>query len=104
MNEVIERLKVKFAGEAAVTLDLVAAWLEDARRGGSRQELIDRVREEAHGLKGAAAMLEFTEFRDAAAALEQAAAELCIVDPWPDGAFDRLAALLDAASAVKPGH
>lgn len=102
----IERLKVKFAGEAAVTLDRIAAWLDELREAdvGSRQELVGRVREEAHGLKGAAAVLEFAEFRDAAAALEGAAAELSITEPWPEGALGRLAGLLAAAIDVKPGH
>jgi HPt (histidine-containing phosphotransfer) domain-containing protein len=102
MSEAIERIKARFATEAAATLSEIASAIEELSAGGGRQEAAGRIREQAHGLKGAAAVLEFEEFRDRSAALENAAAELVVSDQWPPDAVGRLGELLASAHAALP--
>lgn len=100
MNEAIERLKVKFAGDASDGLSRIDAWLSALGESGDRA-IVDRIREEAHGLKGAAAVLEFTEFRDRTGALEEFAAGMSTSREWPADAMGHLEALvLDARDAA----
>lgn len=102
MSEVIERLKAKFAVEAAVSLDRIDQWVGELHRGGRRREIAGRIREEAHGLKGAAAVLEFHEFRDRTAALETAAADLGELDEWPMSGVIGLENLAREARQAQP--
>ncbi len=102
MSEVIERLKVKFVGEASISLDRIAEWINELHHDGSRAELVGRIREEAHGLKGAAAVLEFEEFRDRTADLENAAALLSETEAWAINAVVGLEKYLAAARVAAP--
>lgn len=102
MSEVIERLKGKFVSEAATSLGRIAEWIAELHRGGSRHELVSRIREEAHGLKGAAAVLGFEEFRDRAAELEQTAAELTDLGDWPINAAVNLDSVFQRTRAARP--
>ncbi len=102
MSEVIERIKARFAAEAVTTLADIAGAIDELGSGGRQHEVAGYIREQAHGLKGAAAVLEFEEFRDRVAALEDAAAELVTSQEWPPEAAGRLADLLSAAREASP--
>lgn len=102
MSEVIERIKVKFVAEAKVTLDRIDSMIGEIQGGASGQAMAARIREEAHGLKGAAAVLEFTEFRDRAAALEDLARDLAEGEKWPADGAARLTMALARARADQP--
>lgn len=102
MSEVIERIKVKFVDEAGAALDRIDALISEIQAGASGMVMAARIREEAHGLKGAAAVLEFNDFRDRAAALEDAARDLAEGDSWPPGGVAQLSMLAAEARAIRP--
>jgi HPt (histidine-containing phosphotransfer) domain-containing protein len=102
MSEVIERIKVKFVDEAGAALDRIDALIAEIQGGSSGMVMAARIREEAHGLKGAAAVLEYNEFRDRAAALEDAARDLAEGDNWPPGGVARLSMLAAKARSIRP--
>ena len=102
MSEVIERIKVKFVDEAGAALDRIDALISEIQSGASDMVIAGRIREEADGLNGAAAALEFTEFRDRAAALEDAARDLAEGEVWPPGGGARLSMLTADARSMRP--
>ncbi|MBJ7348080.1 MAG: Hpt domain-containing protein [Thermoleophilaceae bacterium] len=101
MNDTIDQIKKKFVAESHDTVARIEGWLgkdddvvseptPEAASSGDQTEVAGRVREEAHRMKGAAAVLGLDDVKHRAEALELHAEELSMSDEWPEGAGDRL--------------